>query len=81
MKKLIEFLRASNRYKHLLGGFVVGLLALGVYPAVYSSVVAASCLELKDKLDGGIWDWVDWIITVVGGGIAAMLWFAIKLWM
>lgn len=77
MGKVIEFLRLSSRYKHLLGGFAVGLFALGVYPALYSSVVAASCLELKDKLHGGVWDWIDWLITIVGGGLAAMLWYVI----
>ena len=46
-------------------------LAVGL---LYSSVVAASCLELKDKLKGGYWDWIDWIMTAVGGGIAAVVW-------
>lgn len=42
--------------------------------AIYAAAVAASCLELKDKLKGCYWDWLDWILTVVGGGIAAIIW-------
>jgi hypothetical protein len=28
MNKIISFLKKSNRYKHLVGGFIVGLCAL-----------------------------------------------------
>lgn len=81
MKKILEFLKSSNRYKHLLGGFIVGLFAFGVYPALYSAVVAASCLELKDKLRGGVWDWIDWAMTVAGGVLSAVLWYVVKLYL
>lgn len=74
MKKFFTFLKKSNRYKHLIGGFIVGLLACGPYPATYSAIVAGSCLELKDKLHGCPWDWIDWLMTVAGGAIAAVLW-------
>lgn len=74
MNKIISFLKESDRYKHLIGGFIVGLLALTPWTAIYAAVVAASCLELKDKLKGCYWDWLDWILTLVGGGIAAIIW-------
>ena len=74
MNKIISFLKESDRYKHLIGGFIVGLLALTPWTAIYADVVAASCLELKDKLKGCYWDWLDWILTLVGGGIAAIIW-------
>lgn len=77
MNKILSFLGQSNRYKHLAGGFIVGLLALTPYAATYAAVIAASCLELKDKLRGGRWDWVDWALTVVGGGIAALIFLVI----
>lgn len=67
MNKIISFLKESNRYKHLFGGLIVGLLALTPWTAIYASVVAASCLELKDKLRGNYWDWIDWALTVAGG--------------
>ncbi len=74
MNKILSFLKQSNRYKHLIGGLLVGLAALNPWCALYSSVVAASSLELKDKLKGGYWDWLDWIMTVIGGSIAAVVW-------
>lgn len=74
MNKIISFLKESNRYKHLIGGLLVGLFAMSSWTAIYSAVVAASCLELKDKLKGYYWDWFDWFLTVVGGGIAAIIW-------
>ena len=77
MDKILLFLKTSNRYKHLIGGLLIGLFALGAVPAIYASVVGASCLELKDKLHGCYWDWVDWILTVAGGAIAAVFWLII----
>lgn len=74
MNKIISFLKESNRYKHLVGGFIVGLCALGVWAAIYAAIVAASCLELKDKIRGCSWDWIDWGLTVIGGSIAAIIW-------
>lgn len=66
-------LKKSNRYKHLIGGFIVGLCALSPLSALYASAVAASCLELKDKLHGYLWNWIDWATTIAGGSIAALL--------
>lgn len=74
MEKIISFLKESNRYKHLIGGLLVGLFAMSSWTAIYSAIVAASCLELNDKLKGYYWDWVDWLITILGGTIAAILW-------
>ena len=74
MNKILSFLRQSNRYKHLVGGFIVGICAFSPWSALYSTAVAASCLELKDVLHGCRWDWIDWLITVAGGGFAALLW-------
>lgn len=74
MNKIISFLKESNRYKHLIGGLLVGLFAMSSWTAIYSAIVAASCLELKDKLKGYCWDWFDWLLTVIGGGIAAIIW-------
>lgn len=73
MKKILNFLKNSNRYKHLIGGFAVGLCALDLWTAIYATIVAASCLELKDKLYGNKWDWVDWALTLVGGYVASII--------
>ena len=66
MKKIYQFLTTSNRYKHLFGGVVIGMLANTPYCAAYAGVGVASALELKDKLWGGKPDVVDWVVTIVG---------------
>lgn len=66
MNKIIRFFAESNRYKHLIGGFAVAAFAGSVYAAIYTTIVAASCLELKDRLYGNAWDWVDWLCTLLG---------------
>ena len=70
---MIEFLKQSNRLKHLIGGFIVGLLSLNWWCAIYATMVAASCLELKDKLYGNKWDWIDFAMTIVGGMIPTLI--------
>lgn len=60
-----------------MGGLIVGMLAFNPWTAVYASAVAASCLELKDKLKGGLWDWIDWVLTVTGGIISATFWLLV----
>lgn len=77
--KLKSFLMESNRYKHLIGGLLVGLCALSPWAAIYSAIIAASCLELKDKLHGCSWDWIDWACTVLGGFIAMIIWTILTL--
>ena len=69
MNKIISFLKKSNRYKHLC--------ALSPWTAIYSAIIAASCLELKDKLHGCPWDWIDWACTVLGGFIAMLFWLIV----
>lgn len=49
MNKFFSFFAVSNRYKHLIGGFIVATLAGSFYAAIYAAAVAASCLELKDR--------------------------------
>lgn len=68
MKKVIEWFKQSNRWKHLVGGFAVGLCA-----GILSSVIAGACLEYKDKAWGGKWDWIDFGLTVAGGIIGGVI--------
>ena len=69
MKKIKEWLKTSNRGKHLFGGVLIGLFANSIYCAAYAGVGVASALELKDKLWGGKPDIVDWSLTVAGVAI------------
>lgn len=73
MKKIIEWLKASNRWKHLLGGFLIGLGADGWYCAAYTGTGVAAALELKDRLWGGNWDWIDFALTVAGSGVGQLI--------
>lgn len=77
MNKIFSFFAASNRYKHLVGGFFVAALAGSFYAALYAAAVAASCLELKDRLYGNRWDWTDWLCTLLGGLLAAIVFYVI----
>ena len=52
----------SNRWKHLIGGFVLGLLLTAL-----CSLGCAGGMEFKDKQWGGRWDWIDFGCTCVGG--------------
>ena len=66
MNKLIRWIMASNRYKHILGGLFIGALADSDYCAAYAGIGVAAALELKDKQWGGEWDWTDFALTVAG---------------
>lgn len=66
MKKFIEWIKGSNRWKHLIGGILIGLGADSNYCATYAGIGVAAALELKDKLWGGKWDWTDFGMTVGG---------------
>lgn len=72
MGKILDWLKTSNRWKHLAGGVMIGLGADSNYCAAYAGVGVAAALELKDKLWGGNWDWVDFGLTV-GGVVAGRL--------
>lgn len=69
MKKIIDWFKESNRWKHLLGGFIIGLASNDIYCAALASTSAAAALELKD------WEWaknidvIDFAVTILGGAI------------
>lgn len=64
--KILEFLKQSNRWKHFLGGIVIGCGADSLYCAAYAGIGVAAALELKDKLHGGECDLVDFSVTIAG---------------
>lgn len=64
--KLINWLKSSNRWKHLVGGIIIGAISNSIWCAGLSGIGIASALEYKDRCWGGQWDWVDWSITLVG---------------
>lgn len=66
MRKILTWLKQSNRYKHLIGGLLIGAFADSDYCAAYAGVGVAASLEYKDKAHGCEWDWTDFSITVLG---------------
>jgi fluoride ion exporter CrcB/FEX len=86
MKKYFKWLTESNRPKHIVVGFFIGL-TLGVVAAF----VAAASAEMKDWLwngkrggtfgwiKGNGFDWLDFIATMIGG-IAGALFRYLVLW-
>ena len=68
MKKVIKWLKESNRYKHLIGGVLIGAGANSLYCAAYAGIGVATALEVKDRMWGGKADIIDWGLTV--GGVA-----------
>ena len=45
MKKILNFFKKSNRYKHLIGGIVIGMCALSWYNAIYASAGVGLAME------------------------------------
>lgn len=81
MRKIVDkiksWLGTSNRGRHLAGGMAMGFFACGWWTAAYAGIGVASALELKDKLWGGRWDWVDWCCTVAGVAMGAALGYGV----
>ena len=67
--KVLEWIKQSNRWKHILGGVLLGAGANDLYCACYAGLGVAAALELKDYLWGGKPDWVDFLCTVTGVGV------------
>lgn len=58
MKKVIKWLKESNRNKHLMGGMLIGTGANSIYCVAYAGISIATELELKDKMWGGKAEWI-----------------------
>ena len=66
MKKIWEWLNASNRLKHIGLGFTYGLAANDAYCAIYGGIGVSLALEFKDGQWGGKPDLVDAALTFAG---------------
>jgi hypothetical protein len=69
MKKIIEWFKNSHRWLHLLVGLLIGFGAMNIYCAAYAGIGVAVTSELKDKMWGGLWDWIDFGLTITGVAI------------
>lgn len=70
------WLRDSNRWKHLVGGFALGLLL-----TFLCALGCAGGMEFKDRQWGGEWDWLDFLATILGGmiGQAVQVWIIVAI--
>lgn len=79
MKKIINWFKESNRWKHLVYGFLIGLPIPNILLGVYIILVVSTIVEFKDKQWGGKFDWIDWGLTMAGGilgsGISSIIKF------
>lgn len=62
------WLKESNRMKHLLFAIPIGFLF-----TILCVIGVASGMELKDRMYGNKWDWLDWIATMLGGLIGKII--------
>lgn len=77
MNKIITWLKTSNRWKHLVGGILIGFGADSNYCAAYAGIGVAATLELKDKQWGGKLDWIDFGLTVGGVVVGRLIRIAV----
>ena len=64
----MNWIKESNRRKHLLYAIPIGL--------VFTILAVLGCafgMEFKDKQYGGIFDWLDIAVTMIGGTIGQLL--------
>ena len=73
-----NWLQESNRWKHLVGGFLIGMFSFSWYTCIYAVVIAASSLEMKDILYGNEFDIEDWLTTIFGGVLGYSIYLIIK---
>lgn len=74
MKKLIDWWKASNRWKHFLFAIPLG----AVCGAPFTTGVGLG-MEVKDHLYGNRADFVDFLLTTVGGAIGHGVMLAVGL--
>lgn len=64
----MNWLKESNRQKHLLYSIPIGFLL-----TILCVIGIAAGMEFKDKQWGGKWDWFDFLATLIGGFIGQIL--------
>lgn len=80
MKKIWNWLRESNRWKHLLIGAMIGLLFDNLIGTTICVLLVACALEYKDKAYGGRWDWVDFSLTIAPALVVNGIKLLVMLW-
>lgn len=64
----IKWLSESNRDKHLLYAIPIAIVF-----TILCVLGVATALEFKDKQYGNMFDWLDWLATMIGGIIGQII--------
>ena len=64
----IKWLSESNRDKHLLYAIPIAIVF-----SILCVLGVATALEFKDKQYGNMFDWLDWLATMIGGIIGQII--------
>jgi hypothetical protein len=75
MRKILDWLKTSNRWKHLVGGILIGICAIDWFTALYAGTLTAGAIEFKDKAHGDEWDWIDLGLTIAGAALGRLMFF------
>lgn len=73
LTQFLEFMKENGNWKLTLLGFLASLGGHGFWGALWVALVAACCLEYKDKSYGNVWSWTDWSLVASGGLIGALV--------
>lgn len=79
MKKIIEWFKESNRWKHLLFAIPIGLICNSWYMALIVGLGVGGSMEFKDKACGGEPDVIYAGLTTLGVLIGYSIQFLIRL--
>lgn len=60
--------QAPTRWKHFLLAIPIGLVF-----TILCVLGVATGMEFKDRQWGGLWDWKDWLCTMLGGVVGQLL--------
>lgn len=71
----MKFNFSGDKSKHFFAGLGIGLLAslLGPLWAIGATALAGAGKEAWDALGHGEPDWMDWLVTVMGGVAAVVI--------
>lgn len=64
----MKWLSESNRDKHLLYAIPIAIVF-----TILCVLGVATALEFKDKQYGNMFDWLDWLATMIGGIIGQII--------
>lgn len=79
-KKIWNWFLRSHRWQHLLLGMLIGLGCNGWYMTEYVGCGVSGALEFKDYKYHQGWDWIDFVLTLIGVNLGYLVrWDILKM--